>query len=184
VEEGKLSMKLLLAILAAVGFVAMPSMGNAQSGVAPADKTAIVSSLEGIIKQAETGSIKDVDPVIAALKGVVEKGKAVVAAVAARDAANRKLLEFVGASVDKMYGEDLESIETNWHKGGAAKTAGPGADFEKVDERSPASAAMTSVIHPVTAILALQAYKKEPQKAHLDQVAKELKEQIERMASL
>lgn len=177
-------MSMLLAYMLAVGLATLPSTVNAASAVAAADKAAIITTLEGVIKQAEADTIKDVDPVIATLKGAIEKGKAVIATVAAQDSTNRKVLEFVAANVDKIYGETLESIETNWHKGGAIKAAGMGAVYEKVAEHSPASVAINTVVHPVTAILALQAYKKDQKRDHLNQVVTELKELIDGMKNL
>ena len=115
---------------------------------------------------------------------MVEKGKAVIVAVVAQDAANGEVLEFVASNVGKMYSETLESVETKWHKGGAIKAAGLGSIYEKIDNRSAPSAAIDMMVHPVTAILALQAYNKDQNKAHLQQVVTELKKLIEKMGNL
>lgn len=177
-------MKLLFAYALAIGLAIVAPVANAASVLSPADRTAITTTLNDVIKQAEAGAIKDVDPVITTLKGVAEKGKVILGALAAQDAANRKVLEFVAANVDKIYRETLESIETNWHKGGAIKAAGLGSIYEKIEERGAASAAINMVVHPVTAILALQSYKKDQKKAHLEQVVTELKELIDYMKNL
>ena len=177
-------MKLLVALTFVIGVVTASLTAHAASGVSPADKAALTSTLEGVVKQVESGTLANVDPVIETLKGAVEKGKAIIAAVAAQDASNRKVLEFIAASVGKMYGETLESIEHNWHKGDAIHLAGLGDIYDKIAKQSPAIVAIDAVVHPVTAILALQAYKKDQKKDHLDQVVTELKELLDAMKAL
>jgi hypothetical protein len=177
-------MKLFAVLALAIGLLTGAATANAASGVPPADKAALTSTLEAVVKQAESGNIPSVDATIDTLKGAVEKGKAIIAAVAAQDPANRKVLEFVAASVDKMYGETLQSIEDNWHRGDAVHLAGLGETYDKIAKDSPAIVAIDSVVHPVTAILALQAYKKDQKTKHLNQVAAELKELLEAMKNL
>lgn len=177
-------MKLFAALALAVSLLIGASTVDAASGVSPADKAALQSTLEGVVRQAESGSLSSVDAAIETLNGAVEKGKAIIGAVSAQDSANRKVLEFVAASVDKMYGETLQSIEDNWHRGDAIHIAGLGETYDKIAKDSPAIVAIDSVVHPVTAILALEAYKRDKKKEHLDQVVAELRELLDAMKHL
>ncbi len=177
-------MKRFAAVALAVSLLIGASTANAASGVSPADKAELTSTLVSVVKLAETGKLASVDSVIDTLKGAVEKGKAVIAAVAAQDSVNRKVLEFVAASAGKMYDETLQSIEDNWHRGDAIHLAGMGETYDKIDKGSPANVAIDAVVHPVTAVLALEAYKKDQKKEHLDQVAAELNELLDAMKNL
>lgn len=170
-------MRHLLTLATVLGLAFASPLAHAESIVPAADVAAVDAILKEVIKEAASGKVADVDGAVAKLNTAVEKGKAMIALVAAKDEANKKALEFVAAHADKMKTETLETIEANWHAGKAMKDAGAG-DYEKIDQAGAAAAAMDTVIHPVTAILALQEYKKDQKKDHLDQVVSELEELV------
>lgn len=172
-------MKLLpaLALALGLGFAVTAADVHAEDVVPAADKAAYKATLQEVIKEAASGKVADVDAAVAKLNKVVETGAGWCKTHAAKDAKNQKALEFVAASVDKMKAETLESIEANWHQGKAMKDAGAG-DYATIDQTSAAASLLDTVIHPVTAIIALNEYKKDQKKDHLDQVVSELEELV------
>jgi len=76
----------------------------------------------------------------------------------------------------------LEDIEKLWHDGGYAKKEG--IDIHKFDHFDEVMCHYDAVVHPATAIICLNEYKKDNKEEHLDQVKDELSEVIEHMKHL
>lgn len=134
------------------------------------------------IKEVLSGSVKDIDKLIADQKKLVAIGVAGCKEYAKTDPKNAKLMKLVISNADKMMAMGLDEIEEAWHEGGVL--AENGIDFEAIDHFSPALSHMDTVVHPATSYIALMEYKKSNDADLLEQVKDELSEVLEHVGHI
>jgi hypothetical protein len=91
-------------------------------------------------------------------------------------------MDYVASSADSMKALNLVEIETEWHEGGALKTAG--FDTDALYDDDYASIYMEAVIHPATAHIAARAYELTGDEDYLEQVEFELVEIVDHFEDL
>lgn len=111
------------------------------------------------IRQTATGVAGDIDALIAMQEQLLEIGKRGAQDYLESDPGeHNKPLLLTFENADKMKTLSLEKIETEWHEG--AYLASQGIDKDKIDHFGPVMSLMDAMIHPATAYIALQDYKK------------------------
>ncbi|MEE8431405.1 MAG: hypothetical protein V3S16_09160 [Candidatus Desulfatibia sp.] len=137
------------------------------------EKEAFEKLAKDTIKQVISGSIADIDGLIAIQEKMIALGvegcKMYVSK--APDAKDKKIMELVIGGAEKMKGMTMDEIEEAWHDGGVLGKNGIDADSIGMGQTM---SLMDSVIHPATTYIALKEYKKTKDKALLDQVKDEL----------
>ena len=93
-----------------------------------------------------------------------------------------KLLQLTIEAAPRLKSLSLEEIEDQWHEGGYLKSKG--IDIMSLDHFSHAMCHYDSVIHPATAIICLQEYKRTNNEELLEQMKAELAEVAEHMKHL
>jgi len=134
------------------------------------------------IKEALSGSVADIDKLIADQKKLVKIGVQGCRDYAKKDPKHAKLMNLVADNADKMMAMDLDEIEEAWHEGGVPTNSG--IDFEAIDHFSPALSHMDTVVHPATSYIALVEYKKTKDGDLLEQVKDELSEVLEHLGHI
>ncbi|WP_135078451.1 hypothetical protein [Terasakiella sp. SH-1] len=134
------------------------------------------------ISAALSGKIDNVDAVMADQKKLIALGVAGCRAYAQEDATHKAMMELVASSAEKMTAMSLEQIEEAWHEGGAL--AEIGVDVDDIEHFGTAISLMDAVVHPATAYIALQEYKKTGEAELLVQVKDELSEVLEHMSHI
>ena len=90
-------------------------------------------------------------------------------------------LTFLTQNVETIKGQDIDTIETNWHEGGAVPAS---AKYDSFDHYSAVSTAKEAIVHPLTALVATQECQK-TQNPYLLKTAKfELEEVVEHLKNL
>ena len=121
----------------------------------------------------------DVDAMLVDMKKLVEIGVAGCKehmGEAETPEVEKKLMKLCIDNAEKMSAMSLEEIEAQWHDGEAITKAG--LDVKGFDHFGEAMCHADGVIHPATAIICLNAYKKDQKQEHLDQVKDELSEVV------
>jgi hypothetical protein len=131
------------------------------------------------IKEALSGSVKNIDKLIADQKKLVEIGVAGCKEYAQKVPKDAKIMKLVISNANKMMAMTLEEIEPAWHEGGVLGENG--IDFDAIDHFSPALSHMDTVVHPATTYIALKEYKKSKDGDLLEQVKDELSEVLEHL---
>ena len=94
----------------------------------------------------------------------------------------KKIMEWVIEQGPKMTSLSLDEIEKLWHDGGFLK--GKGIDIDKFEHFDEVMCHYDAVVHPATAIICINEYKKDKSEEHLDQIKDELAEVIEHIKHL
>ncbi|MBE9529130.1 MAG: hypothetical protein IME99_07820 [Proteobacteria bacterium] len=126
------------------------------------------------IKTVLSGSVSDVDALIADQKKLIAIGVKGCQEYAKKAPKHAKLMKLVIANADNMTNMTLDEIEPAWHDGEFVNENG--IDFDAIDHFSPALSHMDAVLHPATAIIALRDYKSSGDSDLLEQVKDELSE--------
>lgn len=134
------------------------------------------------IKEALSGSIADIDKLIADQEKLVAIGVEGCKEYAKKDPKYAKLMKIVVSNADKMMAMGLDEIEEAWHEGGVL--ADNGIDFEAIDHFGAALSHMDAVVHPATTYIALKEYKKTQDGELLEQVKDELSEVLEHLGHI
>ena len=121
------------------------------------DKAGYEKLVKDVIGTLVAKNYADIDGLVAKLDAAAKIGVEFCKEIAASDAANKAIIEFVIASFDKIRATPADKFESEWHEGGAFKAAGH--DMSKLDQTGKAASAIDTVIHPLTARAALMAYK-------------------------
>ena len=164
---GKFIVKSVLVSALCVGVVAI---ANA------ADFSKFKQLAEDTMKEVNGGSVGDVDKLIKMQEEMMAIGVKACEEYAAKRPDDAKMLNLVATNADKMKGMSLTEIEAQWHEKGFLKSQG--IDSALLEEKSLTGSLMDTVVHPATAIIALNDYKKSKDKALLEQVNDELKEVV------
>lgn len=129
------------------------------------------------IKQALSGSVTDIDKLIADQEKLVAMGVAGCKEYAKKAPKDAKIMKIVVDNADKMMAMTLDEIEPAWHEGEVL--AEHGIDFDAIDHFGAALSHMDTVVHPATSYIALKEYKKTGDEELLEQVKDELSEVLE-----
>ena len=167
--SGAVLLSLVLAVL-----ISLPAFAMDVSGYKKIAKATI--------KEALSGSVKDIDKLIADQKKLVKMGVEGCNEYAKKDPKYAKLMKLVVSNADKMMAMDLDEIEEAWHEGGVLEENG--IDFESIDHFSPALSHMDTVVHPATSYIALKEYKLSNDGELLEQVKDELSEVLEHIGHI
>lgn len=165
--------KMLVVIAVSLGMV---------STVSAMDVNAFKKIARNTIKVAMSGSVSDVNKMIADQARLVEMGVQGCKEYAEKDAKYAKLMNLVVQNAEKMKTMSLDEIEAAWHEGAILKTIG--LDFDSIDHMSPALSHMDTVVHPATTYILFNLYKKSKDADHLEQVKDELSEVLEHIDHL
>lgn len=125
------------------------------------------------IEQAQNGKISDVDALIAQQAKLVQLGVEACTQYGNKHPKARRILELVTSNADSMKQLTLSEIEEKWHHGGELEKHGYTV---KEDHFGDVGNLIDAVIHPATTFIALNHYKRDKKKEHLDQVVAELSE--------
>ena len=93
-----------------------------------------------------------------------------------------KIMKITMENANKMASLTLNDIEAQWHEGGALKANG--IDTSKYDHFAEVMCHYDAVVHPATAIICLNEYKKTSNEDLLEQVKDELAEVREHLKHL
>lgn len=126
----------------------------------------------------ESGSV-DVDAMIANQERLVQLGVEGAREYGAMHGSSAALMNFVADRAPAMMAMTLDEIEAQWHEGAALNEIG--LDFRAIDHFGPEIGLMDSIVHPATALIALNAYRDDGSESHLDQVVDELFEVVEHL---
>jgi len=125
------------------------------------------------IQQAQTGKVQDIDKLIAQQAKLVQIGVDACNDYASKYPQSKQILNLVTTNANSMKQLTLSEIEEKWHKGGELKKQGY---VVKDDHFGQVGNLIDAVIHPATSYIALNQYKTDGNKAHLEQVVAELSE--------
>lgn len=143
------------------------------TSVIAADLSEYKRLAEDTIKQVQNGQIDDIDLLITQQEKLVQIGVAACDDYASKNPKAKPVLGLVTSNAGNMKQLSLSEIEEKWHDGGELKKNG----YEvKEDHFGPVGNLIDAVIHPATTYIALSNYKKDRDKAHLQQVVAELSE--------
>ena len=123
-----------------------------------------------------SGNVGDIDKLIAMQEQLISIGKQAIKEHVSKDPNSAKMLNLVSDNADKMKQMTLPEIEAQWHEKAFLKKNGINAAL--MEEKSITGSLMDTVVHPATAIIALNEYKKTKNKKLLQQVHDELEEVI------
>ncbi|MCK5230830.1 MAG: hypothetical protein KAR13_11225 [Desulfobulbaceae bacterium] len=93
-----------------------------------------------------------------------------------------KMMKITIENAQKMTLLTLEKIEAQWHEGSVLKANG--VDIEKFDHFAEVMCHYDAIVHPATAIICLNEYKKTKNEALLEQIKDELAEVREHLKHL
>ena len=152
------------------------------SGAIAADMVAFKKMAKDTIRQAISGSISDIDTLIATQAKLVDIGVQGCKEFAKKSPKEAKIMNLVVQNAEKMKSMTLDEIEEAWHEGGVLNKNG--IDFDAIDHMGAAISHMDTVVHPATTYIALKEYKKTKDEDLLDQVKEELSEVLKHIEHL
>ncbi|MDP6342667.1 MAG: hypothetical protein QF491_03965 [Alphaproteobacteria bacterium] len=147
-------------------------------------KDAFQEIAQHTIKTVLSGSVADIDGLIAQQTKLVELGVEGCREYAAStsDPVHKKIMALVVRDADKMMGMSLDEIEEAWHEGGVLSENG--IDMDDLGQSSAVISLMDTVVHPATAFIALNQYKTSKDSDLLDQVKDELAEVLHHLEQI
>ena len=143
------------------------------------DKVKFTQIVNDTIKIVLSGSVTDVDALLAKQQELVDIGAQGCLDYAATHPDDAAFLQAIVDQKDVMSKLSLDDIEEQWHDYGYLKSKG--FDPDKYEHFAPVISLMDTVVHPATAIIALNLYKNEKDADHLEQVKDELSEVLEHL---
>jgi len=129
---------------------------------------------EDTIKQVENGHVNNIDQLIAQQEKLVHIGVDACNDYVSKNPTAKPVLGLITSNADAMKQLSLIEIEEKWHEGSELKKNG--YEEAQEDHFGPVNNLIDAVIHPATTYIALNDFKKDGNKAHLDQVVAELSE--------
>ncbi|MEJ6123428.1 hypothetical protein MT390_16400 [Vibrio sp. 2-Bac 85] len=131
---------------------------------------------ESIIQSVVSGDV-DVPTMIADNKKLIAIGVELSKAYQEKYPQSQKMMQAIIDNADSMQTLSLESIEEQWHDNGIFTEGKYKTDFDIDDEdvedfHNPKGA----VVHPATAIIAIQMWEKDKNEEHLTLIKEELQE--------
>jgi len=135
---------------------------------------------ENTIEQAASGHISDIDALIVQQEMMIKIGINACNEYASKNPSAKRTMDLVTSNVESMKKLSLHEIEEKWHEGGEFKKNGITID----DHFSELGSLIDAVIHPATSYIALNHFKKNKNKNHLQQVVAELTEVLAHIAQV
>lgn len=142
------------------------------------DVTAYEEVVKETIRSVVSGN-PNVDELITQQKKLVELGVAACREHGEKHVKDSKFMGLVADNAKKMMGMSLDEIEEQWHE--QEFLLSHGIDTEVEGHFSKANSLADAVIHPATAYIALNEYKKTNDSTLLIQVKEELEEVLEHL---
>ncbi len=132
-----------------------------------------------VIRESMKGDGADVTAMLQRLEQLMRLGVDSCRSYDTSNPVHAKLLQLTADSAEAMKAMSLEQIEEEWHEFGFL--ARNGIDAEAIEHFGPVISLMDSVVHPATAIIALQKHQQTPDVEYLEQVKAELSEVLEHL---
>ncbi len=142
------------------------------------DKDAYVKTAKETIKKVKRGKVKekDIDKLVANQQELIRLGIEGALAYAEISPNDRKMMHLTVLNSERMKGLSLEQIEKDWHAGDYMRAHG--IEINDIGNLSDAMNLYDAIVHPATAIIALEQYRKDGNAEHLTQVQDELTEVV------
>jgi len=166
--SGKLSLAILVFLLCQ------------STNVFAADLAQYKKIAEHTIEQAKSGHINDIDALIAQQEIMIGIGIKACNEYATKNPGAKQALSLVTSNAEGMKKLSLHDIEEKWHEGGIFKKNGITID----DHFGELGSLIDAVIHPATSYIALNHFKSNNDKSHLQQVVAELTEVLAHIAQV
>ncbi len=131
------------------------------------------------IQQVLSGKDIDADAMIKDQKELIKIAIAGCKTYIEKHPEDSKLLQLVMDNAATMQSLSLEEIEEQWHEYGVLTSKG--FDTDAFEQFSPAISLMDSIVHPATAVIVLNNYKKDGDSDALLQIKDELAEVLEHL---
>lgn len=152
------------------------------SNVMAADLVAFTKIAKSTMDEVHGGSVKDVDKLISMQEELIVIGQAAIKEYVAKNPASGEMLNLVSQNASTMKKMSLAEIEKEWHEKGFLK--GKGVSAALLEEKSVTGSLMDTIVHPATAIICLNEYKKTKNKELLQQVHDELEEVVHHVENI
>ena len=115
------------------------------------------------------------------LNDLTNIGVAIANNVAESNPNGKELLTFLTQNINTIKSQNIEAIESNWHEG---KAFPANANHDSFDHHSAVSTAKEAVVHPLTALVALQEYQKTKNPDFLKTAKFEINEVLDHLGNL
>jgi len=167
--------KKLIGFIASVAFVVSGNVNGA-------DLDSFTKIAKSTMDSVSNGNVDDIDKLIAMQEQLMSIGQQAITEYMEKNPDSAKMLKLVNENASKMKTMSMAEIESQWHEKGFLKNQGITGAF--LEEKSVTGSLMDTVVHPATAIIALNQYKKTKDKKLLQQVHDELEEVIHHVERL
>lgn len=146
------------------------------------DVDTFLKTAKKTMKAVKKNKVRNVDDLIAQQKELIRIGIEGCLEFAEKNPADAKMMHLIVLNSLKMQNLSLEQIEAEWHAGGYLRAHG--IDIDKFTQADVQVNYYDSIVHPATAIIALNEYKKSQDPALLEQVHDELAEVVHHVEGL
>jgi len=159
--------------------VAIAILGVCFSGsVIAIDKEEYIKTAKETIKKVKRGKVKEKDltKLVAYQQKLIRLAVEGALAYAETSPDDRKMIHLTVLNSERMKRLSLEQIEKDWHAGDYMRSHG--IEINEINHISDAMNFYDAIVHPATAIIALEEYRKDGNAEHLTQVEDELTEVV------
>lgn len=139
-----------------------------------ANKTKYEGLTNDVIKAVVSENLADMNGLKGKLEEATKIGLELATEVSAAHPDGKQMLDFLAQNVNKIKTSNLEAIEHDWHHGGAFKAAG--VKHDEFDHYGAVIGAKDAVVHPLTALAALNQYEATKNPEFLETAQAELEE--------
>ena len=154
------------------GFLAL----TANAANMEAEKAKYQTLTNEVIQAVVSENLADINGLKGKLEEATKLGLEMASTVSASNPDGKQLLDFLAQNVGKIKTSNLEAIEHDWHHGGAFKAAG--IKHDEFDHYGAVIGAKDAVVHPLTALAALNQYEATKNPEFLETAQAELEEII------
>jgi hypothetical protein len=141
-----------------------------------------VKTAKKTLKAVKKSKVRNVDDLIDQQRELIRMGIEGCLEFAEKSPADAKMMHLIVLNSLKMQNLSLKEIESEWHGGGYLRSHG--IDVDKFGKSDAQINYFDSIVFPATAIVALEAYKKNQDPALLEQVHKDLAEVVAQVENL
>lgn len=134
------------------------------------------------MKAVKKNKVRNVDDLIEQQRELIRLGVEGCLEFAEKSPADAKMMHLIVLNSLKMQNLSLAEIEAEWHAGGYLRAHG--IDVDKFTQADVQINYYDAIVHPATAIIALNEYKKSPDSALLEQIHDELAEVVHHVEGL
>lgn len=142
------------------------------------DKEEYVDTAKATIKKVKRGKVREkhIDKLVGQQNKLIRLAIEGALAYAESAPADRKMIHLTVLNSERMKRMSLEDIEKQWHAGDYMRSHG--IDINGISHISDAMNYYDAIVHPATAIIALEKYRQDGNPEHLGQVEDELNEVV------